>query len=433
MVETGDKITFLQSQVAGLKQALAELRLIGRIAQEVCGSDSVDEINERILTMCVRHFDAEQGAIHLICPCDQQAVLRTEVRAKTAVRVRQNSGVLPVRLGIGLTGWVAKYHRPLLSNDLPCDPRFSGASAEAPHIHSVLAVPLRTHSAFIGILTLFNKRAPSGFEEEDQRVLCIIGGYSAQLIENAQLHAKQKQRDEELLAAAVIQRGLLPQCPPRIAGLEACGYSLPAREVGGDYFDWAPLPDGRLGCVLADVSGKGIASAILMAQLQAAFKAQLQVDASPAAALDGINRFLAQSMETDRFVTMFYGVADPNAHSLTWACAGHNPPCVVGSDGAIRSLEGGGMLLSRVSRLPYVQLTTPFEKGDTLIVYSDGVTDAEAPDGRQWGIDGLRAVISQSVGLNPHDLAERIRQLLRQHVGDAEQFDDITMAIVHHT
>lgn len=432
MDETRDKVDLLQSQVEGLKQALAELRLIGRIAQEVCGSDSVDDINEHVLSMCVRHFQAEQGAIHLLCPCDQEAVLRTEVRAKTAVRVKKDSGVVPVRLGIGLTGWVAKYHRPLLSNDLTHDVRFPGAASEAPHIRSVLAVPLRTHSAFVGILTLFNKRSPAGFDLEDQRVLSIIGGYSAQLIENAQLHERQKQRDEELRAAAAIQRGLLPQCPPTIPGIEACGFSLPAREVGGDYFDWAPLPDGRLGCVLADVSGKGIASAILMAQLQGAFLAQLQADWSPAAAMDGINRFLALSMEADRFVTMFYGVADPKRHRLTWASAGHNPPWVVRRDRSVFTLEGGGTVLSRVSRRPYHQFTMPFEPGDTLIVYSDGVTDAESPDGRQWGTAALCSVITESIDQRPRDLAECIRQKLRAHVNKADQFDDITLAIVRH-
>lgn len=433
MVETHDKIELLQNQVTGLQQAMAELQLISRIAQEVCGSDSVDDINERVLSMCLRHFQAEQGAIHLLSPCDQEAVLRTEVRAKTAVRVKQNSGIVPVRLGIGLTGWVAKYHKPLLSNDLAHDARFPGAASEAPHITSVLAVPLRTHNTFVGILTLFNKRSSRGFDEEDQRVLCIIAGYSAQLIENAQLHEKQKQRDEELRAAAVIQRGLLPQCPPRVEGIEACGFSLPAREVGGDYYDWAVLPEGRLGCVLADVSGKGIASAILMAQLQAAFLAQLQVDPSPAATLDGINRFLAQSMEADRFVTMFYGVADPRSHQLTWASAGHNPPWIVHHDRKLRHLEGGGMVLSRVSRRPYTQFTTPFAPGDTLVVYSDGITDAESSDGRQWGADCLRDVIRESADLAPREITERIRQRLRLHVDDAEQFDDITLAIVRHT
>ena len=433
MVETRDTIDLLQNQVTGLTQALAELRLISRIAQEVCGSDSVDDINERVLSMCVRHFEAEQGAIHLLSPCDQEAVLRTEVRARTAVRVKKDSGVVPVRLGIGLTGWVAKYHRPLLSNDLAHDIRFPGAASEAPHIHSVLAVPLRTHNLFVGILTLFNKRSQAGFDDEDQRVLSIIGGYSAQLIENAQLRDQRMQRDEELRAAAVIQRGLLPQCPPSVAGVEAFGFSLPAREVGGDYFDWAPLPDGRLGCVLADVSGKGIASAILMAQLQGAFRAQLLADSSPASALDGINRFLAQSMEADRFVTMFYGVVDPKDHTLTWASAGHNPPWVARGDRSICALEGGGTVLSRDSRRPYQQFTTPFEPGDTLIVYSDGVTDAESPDGQQWGASALKEAVRESADLRPRAIAERIRQFLRHHVDDAEQFDDITLAIVRHT
>jgi sigma-B regulation protein RsbU (phosphoserine phosphatase) len=430
MVESSNRIEHLEHQLTGLKQAVAELRLIGQIAQEVCGSDSVDEINRRVLAMCLQHFAAEQGTIHLLCPCDREAVLRTEVRAKTAVRVRKDSGVLPARLGIGLTGWVAKYQKPLLSNDLSCDPRFPGAGSDAPQIRSVLAVPLRTHNGLVGILTLFNKRAAGGFDDEDQRVLAIIGGYSAQMIENAQLHEKERQRDEELRAAAVIQRGLLPRCPPCVDGLEACGFSLPAHEVGGDYFDWAPLPGGRLGCVLADVSGKGFASAILMAQLQAAFSAQLQVDASPAAALDGINRFLAQTMENDRFVTMFYGVADPRNNQLTWASAGHYPPWMLRENGELVRLELGGMVLSRLSRRPYVTYSTPFAPGDTLMVYSDGVIDAQSPDGREWGTERLHELVRRSAGRRPREIGEDLRQVLRMHIGDAEQFDDITVLVL---
>ena len=257
----------------------------------------------------------------------------------------------------------------------------------------------------------------------------MIATPSAQVIENSRLY----EMEENLRAAEVVQKHLLPKQTPRIVGVDLCGYSTSAHEVGGDYYDWLALPGGRVGCIVADVSGKGIAAALLMAELQGAFRALVHTLQRPEHILDTVNRFLCERMEPDRFVTLFYAVVDPLSNEITYVNAGHNPAFLRRQDGRVEMLAEGGLFLNAISTQPYAAYRVPFRAGDCLVVYTDGITDAESSSGQQWGESGLREVVTRLDGGGACPAAEQIRNELRAFVGPADQPDDMTLAVVVRT
>jgi sigma-B regulation protein RsbU (phosphoserine phosphatase) len=238
--------------------------------------------------------------------------------------------------------------------------------------------------------------------------------------------------EEELRVARSIQEGLVPKSVPTVEGMDLYGFSTPAREVGGDYYDWVPLPGGRIGCVVADVSGKGMPAALLMAQLQAAFKAQAQQGRPPEAVVTSVNQFLSVTMEPARFVTLFYGVFDPGAGTLTYANAGHNPAFLWRRDGTSEWVGEGGLMLSPVSLSPYQAYTIPFQPGDGIVLYTDGVTEAEAAGGAQWEEAHLQRAIMEGPRNSAREVAQRVMSAVTAFVAGNEQSDDMTLAVLVH-
>jgi len=418
----------LQAENERLRQAVEELSVLNEIATAIDSSMTVDEINKLIVTKCIQRLGVEQGVIRLLDQSDPDQAFKTLVRV-----MDQSTDGLPYRLGLTLTGWIMKNQSPLLCNDLKSDNRFGNEAEEAENIRSVLAVPMKARNRLIGILSVFNKRGGQPFSQGDQRLLTIIATQSAQVIENARLHEEEerlRQMEEDLRMARSIQQGLLPKSVPKVAGVDLFGFTASAREVGGDYFDWVTLPNGKVGCVVADVSGKGMPAALLMAQLQAAFRAQAQTDSSPDLILTAVNQFLGSTMEADRFVTLFYAVVDPGADRLIYANAGHNPPLLWRADGKVEWLDSGGLMLSPVSMLPYEVFELPFTPGDALIIYTDGVTEAEAASGEQYGEERLNDVVVGGARDSAHLIGERLRLAVEQFAAGCEQSDDITLTVI---
>jgi sigma-B regulation protein RsbU (phosphoserine phosphatase) len=425
--QPGDR---LQAENDRLRQAVEELSILNEIATAIDSSMKVDEINKLIVTKCIRRMGVEQGVIRLLDQSDPNQAFKTLVRV-----VDHSEDGLPFRLGLTLTGWILKNQKPLLANDLHNDERFKGTSSEAPEIKSVLAVPLKTRSRMVGVLSVFNKRGNKPFDDDDQRLLTIIATQSAQVIENARLQEEEQRlhlMEEDLRVARTIQESLVPKSVPKVDGIDLFGFTAPAREVGGDYYDWIPLSDGRIGCVVADVSGKGMPASLLMAQLQACFKAQAQAGKPPDEVVTAVNQFLGITMEPARFVTLFYAIVDPAAGKLVYANAGHNPPLVWGPDGKVQWYGEGGLMLSPVSMLPYEAHTQDFPPGSGIVIYSDGVTEAEAPAGEQWEEQNLEAAAMHGPRSSAQEIGERIKMALEHFVAGAEQSDDITLTVMLH-
>ncbi len=237
--------------------------------------------------------------------------------------------------------------------------------------------------------------------------------------------AKQQREFEE---ARLIQRGLLPSALPQTEGMRLASSWKPANGVGGDCFDVLTFPSGAVGITIADVAGKGVPAALLMSNLQAAVRAFAQDGAAPYAVCASVNRLLCRNMASGRFVTFCYAYIDPSRRKLTYANAGHNPPLVVRSDGAVDTLVPGGTVLGVFAESAYEQGVLPLAPGDRLVFYTDGITEGRNPAGEEFGEEQLAAAAIRHRTLEAGDmLAAVLREVESFNAGAYE--DDATLIV----
>jgi phosphoserine phosphatase RsbU/P len=224
--------------------------------------------------------------------------------------------------------------------------------------------------------------------EEFQRKLRERNQQLEQTVEKGTI-ALQQQQEEELKRAREIQQMLLPSKLPQLAGVQIAGAWQPAREVGGDYFDAIQLGKDRLGICVGDVAGKGITAALLMANLQASFRAFATSEASPQVVCTKLNKFLCANIASGKFVTFFYAVLDADSRTLTYENAGHSPGLLLRSNGTTETLQGGGAVLGALPDWTYQDYTAQLQPGDQLLLSTDGITEAENAKLEEFGDERL--------------------------------------------
>jgi sigma-B regulation protein RsbU (phosphoserine phosphatase) len=284
-----------------------------------------------------------------------------------------------------------------------------------------------------GVLTVYNRKDEPAFTEDDQRLLTIIASQSAQVLENARLYEGERlllRMNEELRLAAEIQRNLLPTAPPSVNGYAICGISAPAQVVGGDYFDFFDIGSGQVGLCLGDVSGKGLPASLLMASVQATLRGQALFDAAPGRCLQRSNRLLHRSTASDKFVTLFFAVLDFHEHHLSFSNAGHERPFLISSAGEIRRLGTGGVVLSILEDFAYEDERVVLSAGDTLVVYSDGISEAANARGEMFGEARLGELLCRHRRLPAPELQKRILDEVHAYSENEPQGDDRTLLIV---
>lgn len=249
-------------------------------------------------------------------------------------------------------------------------------------------------------------------------------------LEKMRAMEREAQRlDEELRLAREIQDRLLPAAPPAMERLELAGLSLPAREIGGDYFDYIPLEEGLVGLAVADVSGKGAPAALLMSTFRASLRSQDLTGLGPGEVLARLNRFIHSSVDPGKFITAFVGLLDPATGIIRYANAGHDPPILVLPDGGVRELTGGGLILGMLPQIVYEEAVAEIPPGSILAVFTDGVTEARNEAGEFYGTDRLVEVMRESGGEPCVDLLQKIVDSIQRYAGEASQSDDITIIL----
>ena len=260
------------------------------------------------------------------------------------------------------------------------------------------------------------------------RLLLRLSGENEPPIEGAQLYREllaRSQREHDLKIAAEIQRALLPQSRYMGTDFDVAAHSVPCRAIGGDFFDYFPLPDGSFSFVLGDVAGKGPPAALLAAVLQGIFAANALRSSGPALAVGQANEALVRRAIEARFATIIYGTLSPSGR-LTYCNAGHNPPLLVGKSGVMR-LETGGTVVGLFEHATFNQETVQLQAGDTVLAYSDGMTEAQNTDGEEFGEEQLLCCARAHCDLAPTDLLECLLDAVHRFSGDAAQSDDMTL------
>jgi sigma-B regulation protein RsbU (phosphoserine phosphatase) len=268
---------------------------------------------------------------------------------------------------------------------------------------------------------------------EDQKLLAIIAAQSAHVIENARLLEEEKQlflMQDELKKAKEIQDNLLPKVIPKIDGYDIASYILPAKDVGGDYYDFIQISDNELAICIGDVSGKGLPAALLMGNLQATIRGQCIIPSSCKERIIRANKLLFQSTDSSKFATFFYTILDIQKNCLCYCNAGHNYPILFHKDGSHHFLDTGGVILGGIPEYPFEENRIQVEQGDLLLLYSDGVSEAMSPEEVEFGLEKIIEVVKNNLGLGSGELLERIKDAVKSHTSCATQSDDITMVIV---
>ena len=239
--------------------------------------------------------------------------------------------------------------------------------------------------------------------------------------------------EQELQKAAELQNHLLPGAGPEIPGYQVYGSSISCRAVGGDYYDYIEMPDGRLAIGLGDVAGKGLSAALLMTSFQASLRALSELDLSPADTISRLNRLLCRALPDNRFVTFFYAVLDPATRKLKFVNAGHNPPSVVRADGTRESLGQNGPPLGMFAESTYTMNDLELAPGELLVCYSDGISEAESPKGEEFGEDRLTTLVENQRALPPVEIVQHVNTTLNDHCRGTSQQDDITLVVLKRT
>ncbi len=410
-----------------LRRAVAELATLNELARAIGGSQDSEYIIHSIVSRAREAVLAEQATLHVI-DSGSEAAWQTRFRTKGG---QTRNGQL--HLNAMLEGWMLRHKRPLRCNDPDQNPILVDAVLPQP-ARNLLAVPLISHSRVTGILMAFNTADPDGFDHEDERLLVIIAAQSAQVLENSRLAAEEKAlraMQEQLKLAREIQISLLPGSMPAVSGYELAGNMMPAQEVGGDYYDFIPLGDGRLVLCVGDVSGKGVPAAMLMANLQATLRTHAALDPSVETCLAQTNALLYDRTPIEKFVTLFYGVFDPDTHRLSFGNAGHEHPLLLrAATGKVERLDRGGMVAGAFPGIRYEEHRVDLAVGDVLLVYSDGVTDAENLEEEPFGEEILCALLAAEGARTATEIVTAIGAAVTAFVGQAPQIDDITLLVL---
>ncbi|HJQ69885.1 MAG TPA: GAF domain-containing SpoIIE family protein phosphatase [Blastocatellia bacterium] len=377
--------------------------------------DSIKElIDYSAAIVCV--VDLETGAIHdLKARGYPTAVVAGDVLAE----------------GEGIIGWVIKHGRGQIINDVKRDARYVKARHQT---RSEIATPIvRYDGQTLGVINL-EADWVDGYDQRDLELLTMFASLAASAIDHTLLYQqvmRQRRAESELELARKVVEGLLPRAVPVIDGFDIAGLTSPVREVGGDYFDFIQSITDRLGVLVADVSGKGLAAALIMVTFRAYIHATVINELAMRVVMARVNRLIHETTEGERFITTFYGLIDPENKRLLYINAGHNPPLLLRADSTTRLLDKSGLPVGIFEDSRYSEAVVDFLPGDILVLYTDGVTEAINSQEESFGVDRLEKIVRAASEMSAQEICQTVASAVREFssvVGGPE--DDLTISII---
>jgi phosphoserine phosphatase RsbU/P len=408
----------------------AKLKALVQISQRLGRALRLNEVLPTLLDSLFSIFiQADRGFIVLADPETGRLVPK-------AVKHRRDEAGGTIRISRTIVNSVMASKEAILSADAASDIRFKMAESIVDfQIRSFMCAPLiNSEGAALGVIQVDTLNRRGRFSQDDLEVLASVACQAAFAVENAQLHEaamRQQALERDLSLAHEVQRGLLPASSPEIEPYEFFEFYEPANELGGDYYDYVQLPDGRLAVVVADVSGKGISAALLMARLSAETRFCLASAPTPAAAIGRLNRTFFGSGWEDRFVTLVLCVLDPVQHELTIVNAGHLPPLWRHGPANVEAVaEAESRLpLGVDANVTYPQCTIALAPGESILLYTDGITEAMNAADELYGSERLRKQFAAHSGPFS-ELEGRILDDVKRFVGNRPQSDDMCLLCV---
>jgi serine phosphatase RsbU (regulator of sigma subunit) len=402
----------------------------------------LDVVLGHMLDHAVSVTDADRG---LLLEADATGALKVKLARRSGGLRLPPESLTPSQTAIQLA---MKQQSPVITEDLAqADVDLQAAqSIVAQRLRAVVVIPLFAMSRantqesvasvkrgdFLGILYLDSRR-PAAFSKLDRQILDALAADAASILDNARLVERERERqrlEQEINIARDIQQALLPRDFREYPHLAVTGFNLPCLSVGGDYFDVFPLGDGRTAFLIADVSGKGLGAAILTTMLQGALSG-MTLGIDPARVVNHVNRFLCDHSEVGRYATMFFGILDREGH-LEFINAGHPSPILIRRGTAEEAFTEGSYPVGLVPEAQYTAVCLKLEPGDTLVLFSDGVTEAADPDEQMFGTARLKQLLTGQPECPLEDLQKCVLEAVENFARGAHQADDLTLLIVRY-
>jgi len=427
-VATSDSVAHGQVDSDQFRLQVTHLAALVEASKILNSTLDLDHLLELILEVATRELGADRGTVYLL---DKQL---GELRARISQGLE--SKVLRVKVGQGISGKVAETGETVRIEDAYQDPRFFQKfdTAYGYRTRSVLCMAIRNKTGeIIGVIQLLNK-IKGTFTLEDEVFLQALTVHIAIALENAKLHAAivdQQRIRTELALARQIQQNLLPRPPERWHRYRIAALAESCFEVGGDFYDFLTVSPTTMAAVIADVSGKGISSALVMSTMQATLRALLVGVHSFERLLEKMNDVIREYTGGRMFVTLFLALLDSESRKVHYINAGHNPPVLVRADGSCEQLEEGGTVLGLLPGVSFVRAHTEVRPGDVLVLYTDGLVEATNAADEMFGMEGLvTSVRNGGSASSPGETVAHILLTVREFSAGAPQADDQTLVVI---
>jgi sigma-B regulation protein RsbU (phosphoserine phosphatase) len=406
---------------------VGRLRRILEAVKLLNSTIDLSELTSIILKIVREEVGVDRGTVFVI------DMGRRELRSVVAQGVEDSEIRVPI--GNGIAGTVAANGEIIDILDAYSDSRFNPSfdTTLEYRTRDIYCMPIiNRDGSIVGVLELLNRKAQ--FQEDDMEFLRDVSVHVGLALENAWFHrqlVEKKKIEQELVLAREIQQNFYPNLPENIGGVQISASSTMCEAVGGDYLDYYPVSDGRFIVMLGDVSGKGIGAALVMTSLHATCRALLRNMHSLERIMLILNETLVETTRVQTFVTLMAALVDPVGGKLHCVCAGHNPPLVVDPDGNSRWLErGGSPPVGLFSDLKFAREIYEIPHGATVVIYTDGVTDAEDLTDEQFGMDRLNAVVCTHHTESAAEIHDAVRASLQEFMGERTPTDDSTLIVL---
>jgi sigma-B regulation protein RsbU (phosphoserine phosphatase) len=411
-----------------------KLRMLLDITKKISRSLDLQEVLNLVMDTLDSVIPYDAAGIFLLECVDQETVPEGEEPCTFKAEAVRGYDVeelydLHLKLGEGFLGSVALTGKPIISNDVRNDPVYVNARD---HTRSEMVAPIISNDEVIGCFDLESDEL-NAYSDDDLEVLMLLASQVAIIIEKVELHEQlieKKRLQGQLEVARQVQLALLPPTDPALPGYDISAYNFPTEEVSGDYYDWVRLYEDQIGIVIADVSGKGVPAAILMAFLRASLRAASHIGYATHISMAKVNYLLWESIERNQFVTAFYGILDASNKTLSYSNAGHNPPLLIKADGETRFIDSGEQPLGMFQGTRYHEYHVMLEPGDVFILYTDGATEAESPTGEEFGRERLAEAVKESLDKPAREMVATIQMAILEWTASVGANDDVTFFVI---
>jgi sigma-B regulation protein RsbU (phosphoserine phosphatase) len=419
-----------------LRRRTREMRTLIEIGHEIASILDLDRLLNHIAALLDRIIDYEFLLVGLIDEAREEFVWHVEEGYGATKREHSSR----TKVSHGVVGRAVRERRTQIVGDVSCDPDYYVSDKwEGQGQRSEIAVPLIYEDKVIGVLAIESSRV-NAFDEYHGRLLENIANNLSIAVANARLYAehveRERQLEREILMARDVQRAMIPEAPPQMKAFDIAARLEPALNLSGDFYDYIPLSSDRAGdragILIGDVAGKGVRAAMGMAAARSILRSVARRGGGPARVLRDANLRLHRDLGRQLLLTLVYAVLDSKTKTLNYCNAGHNPPLLVKASGKWRALKTGGLLLGVFDKQQYKSETLRLEKGDVILFYTDGLTDAHTPLPHrvEFGEERILNFLLEHRHLRASAIIEAFLNHIKEFTAGAHQHDDLTLVVI---